>query len=72
MKMIKLDISEMCLNKGLIPTKDDINELTSLVNGRLEELGYHEIIDESIDEHFYEDDPVQLSLFGNFKDKKGA
>lgn len=72
MKMIKLDISEMCLNKGLIPTKDDINELSSLVDGRLEELGYHEIIDESIDEHFYQDDPVQMSLFGDSEVERGA
>ena len=48
------DLTNECLEKGIIPTSEDINELTKIINGRLDEMGYHKIIEDTITEYFIE------------------
>ncbi|MFW6030225.1 MAG: hypothetical protein ACOCRO_08225 [Halanaerobiales bacterium] len=52
--MPNYDITNACLEKGIIPTPEDIDKLTELMNGRLDEMGYHKIIEDTVVEYCME------------------
>jgi len=65
MENLKLDVANACIDKGLVPCTEDIKAIASSLESKLEEAGYHNMLEDSIDSHFYDSDHEQLSLFDN-------
>lgn len=37
--MPNYDVTNVCLEIGIIPTPEDVDKLTDIINGRLDEMG---------------------------------
>lgn len=63
---IQVDVAKACLDKGFVPTAEDIENLTAVAVGRLDEMGYHSMIDELVKDYYCDNlkpEANQLSLF---------